>query len=89
MYWQRYSPPQRGGVAAHQENAAQPPLKAQTGWSAPNNVSRTNIYQNDHPSAPVRWLRILLLMAQPPLLSQEGNTLSCSAFTPSDFGGLK
>ena len=30
------------GVAAHQENAAKPPLKAQTGWSV----------QNDHPAAP-------------------------------------
>src|SRR5215510_5587299 len=32
-------PPRIGGVAAHQENAAKPPLKAQTGWSV----------QNDHP----------------------------------------
>jgi hypothetical protein len=29
----RYSPPRIGGVAAHQEKAAKPPLKAQTGWS--------------------------------------------------------
>ena len=34
------SPPQRGGVDAHQENAAKPPLKAQTGWSFWNNYSR-------------------------------------------------
>src|SRR5438093_5226493 len=34
-----YSPPRIGGVAAHQENAAKPPLKAQTGWS----------FQTDHP----------------------------------------
>ena len=32
-------PPRIGGVAAHQENAAKPPLKAQTGWS----------FQTDHP----------------------------------------
>src|SRR5882672_11481319 len=27
------------------------------------------------PSAPLRWLRSIFLMAQPPLLSEEGNTL--------------
>jgi len=48
-------------VAAHQENIAKPPLKAQTGWSV----------QNDHP---VRAF-LTILMARPPLLSQEGNTL--------------
>ena len=45
-------------VAAHQENAAKLPLKAQTGWSV----------QNDHP---VRAF-LTVLMARPPLLSQEG-----------------
>src|SRR5438094_8126926 len=34
--WERQK---TGGVAAHQENIAKPPLKAQTGWSV----------QNDHP----------------------------------------
>src|SRR5262245_41774783 len=53
-----YSPPRIGGVAAHQENAAKPPLKAQTGWSV----------QNDHP---VRAF-LTFLMARPPLLFQEG-----------------
>src|SRR5262245_27310403 len=57
-----YSPPRIGGEAAHQENIAKPPLKAQTGWSV----------QNDHP---VRAF-LMFLMARPPLLSQEGNTLS-------------
>src|SRR5262245_29079310 len=33
-----YSPPRIGGVAAHQENAAKPPLKAQTGWSVKLNT---------------------------------------------------
>ena len=33
------SPPRIGGVAAHQENNAKPPLKAQTGWS----------FETDHP----------------------------------------
>ena len=34
-----YSPPGTGGVAAHQENGAKLPLKAQTGWS----------FETDHP----------------------------------------
>src|SRR5439155_18878640 len=34
-----YSPPRRGGEAAHQENIAKPPLKAQSGWS----------FETDHP----------------------------------------
>src|SRR5215813_11627807 len=38
-FCERYSPPRIGAVAAHQENIAKPPLKAQTGWSV----------QNDHP----------------------------------------
>jgi hypothetical protein len=42
-------------VAAHQENAAKQPLKAQTGWS----------FETDHP---VRAF-LTLLMARPPLLS--------------------
>src|SRR2546430_4964083 len=37
------------GWLRHQKNAAKPPLKAQTGWSVAHNVSRINIYQNDHP----------------------------------------
>src|SRR5438477_1425107 len=37
--WMAYSPPGTGGVAAHQQNIAKLPLRAQTGWS----------FQNDHP----------------------------------------
>src|SRR2546422_4599067 len=38
----------------------------------------------DHPvCAFIRRLRSIFLMAQPPLLSEEGNTLSCNSFTPS------
>ena len=62
-------------MAAHQENAAKLPLKAQTGWSV----------QNDHP---VRAF-LTFLMARPPLLSQEGTIafpwfVSCWATAP-DF----
>jgi hypothetical protein len=42
-------------VAAHQEKAAKPPLKAQTGWSV----------QNDHPGRAF----LTFLMARLPLLS--------------------
>src|SRR6476661_2373944 len=36
----------------------------------------------DHPvCAFIRRLRSIFLMAQPPLLSEEGNTLSCNSFT--------
>src|SRR2546426_9578466 len=30
---------------------------------------------SDHPVCALRWLRIILLMAQPPLLCKEGNPL--------------
>jgi len=37
----------------------------------------------DHPvCAFIRRLRSIFLMAQPPLLSEEGNTLPCNSFTP-------
>src|SRR2546430_13741573 len=32
------------------------------------------------PSAPFRWLRVFFLMAQPPLLFQEGSTLALTWF---------
>ena len=57
-----YSPPQRGEVDAHQEDAAKQPLEAQTGWSV----------QNDHP------VRVFLTFddaATPPVPGGE-NTLS-------------
>src|SRR6059036_2507586 len=39
----------------------------------------------DHPiCAFIRRLRSIFLMAQPPLLSEEWNTLSCNSFTPSE-----
>jgi len=34
----------------------------------------------------IRRLRSIVLMAQPPLLSEEGNTLPCDSFTPSQRG---
>src|SRR5881397_1011906 len=48
------------------------------------NVDVVTLSGTDHPvSAFKRRLRSIFLMAQPPLLSEEGNTLSCDSFTPS------
>src|SRR6266446_1352568 len=51
-------------------------IKAQTGWSVPDNVTISTSTIMTTPSAPLRRLRTFLLLAQPPLLFQEGNTLS-------------
>jgi len=65
------------GWLRQQENAAKPPLKAQTEWSVLDNVSTSTCTKMTTPSAPFRWLLVFFLLAQPPLLSQEGNPLSC------------
>src|SRR5438445_8718336 len=59
------------GWTRDQKNAAKPPLKARPGWSVRRNISR----ERPPPSAPLRN-GIFFLMAQPPLLFQEGNTLA-------------
>ncbi len=47
-------------------------------------VDVVTLFGTDHPvCAFIRRLRSIFLMAQPPLLSEEGNTLSCNSFTPS------
>src|SRR5213594_2412459 len=51
-------------------------VKAQTGWSVPDNVTTSTFTIMTTPSAPLRRLRVFFLLAQPPLLFQEGNTLS-------------
>ena len=51
-------------------------MKAQTGWSVPDNVTTSTCTIMTTPSAPLRRLRAFFLLAQPPLLFQEGNTLS-------------
>src|SRR6266481_9620052 len=65
------------GWTRHQENAAKPPLKARPGWSVRRKRRRAGLTT---PSAPFRSLRVFFLMAQPPLLSQEGNTLALKIF---------
>jgi len=78
------SPPRRGGVAAPIKKMLRSLLmKAQTGWSVPDNVTTRTFTIMTTPSAPLRRLRAFFLMAQPPLLFQEGNTLSWQFFTPS------
>src|SRR2546426_4764616 len=77
-YSQVCSPPGIGGVAAPPKNAAKPPLKAQTGWSVADNVSRINTSYNDHPVcarfgcfAPFYYWR------SHPSCSRRGTPLSC------------
>src|SRR6266478_10175099 len=65
------------GWTRHQKNAAKPPLKARPGWSVRRKRRRAGLTT---PSAPLRSLRVFFLMAQPPLLSQEGNTLALTIF---------
>src|SRR5215831_2320990 len=65
------------GWTRHQEEVAKPPSTERTGWSKMEPLLR-NAFRNisailTTPSAPLRWLRIFFLMAQPPLLYQEGS----------------
>ena len=61
------------GWLRYQENAAKPPLKAQTEWSVPHHVSRANIYQNAHPvcAASVASRLFLAGAATPPVSGRE------------------
>src|SRR3989441_3283460 len=45
-------------------------------WSVPHNVTTSTFTIMTTPSAPLRRLRVFFLLAQPPLLFQEGNALS-------------
>src|SRR2546426_7314043 len=64
------------GWLRHQENAAKPPYKGADGVVSPGYVTTSTSTIMTTPSAPLRRLRTFLLLAQPPLLFQEGNTLS-------------
>src|SRR2546428_8207967 len=53
------------------------------------NVDVEMVSGTDHPvCAFIRRLRSIFLMAQPPLLSEEGNTLPCNSFPPSTIAGI-
>src|SRR5215475_12391906 len=74
------------GWTRHQKEVAKPPLTERTGWSKMEPLLR-NAFRNGSaipttPSAPLRWLRIFFLIAQPPLLYQEGSGAP-NSFTPS------
>src|SRR5881397_4434331 len=68
-----HSPPRRGGVAR----------SAGVVSSAKRCAGLTT------PAAPLRWLRGILLMAQPPLLCEEGNTLGLQSSTAPFLLGLR
>src|SRR2546422_10789288 len=64
------------GWLRHQEDAAKPPYKGADGVVVPDNFTPSTFTIMTTPSAPLRRLRAFFLLAQPPLLFQEGNTLS-------------
>src|SRR5215471_10191366 len=78
MSWACHSPPDIGGVDATSIRSREASLTERTGWSGME-TSLRNAFRNTSaipttPSAPLRWPRIFFLMAQPPLLYQEGNS---------------
>src|SRR5438034_11051439 len=85
-----HSPPRRGGVARQlnrswragrearacakrKRDSAQPQEKHEASIEARQNRENAGLTT---PSAPLRWLRGILLRAQPPLLCEEGNIAS-------------
>ncbi len=72
----RHSPPYEGGVAVPSRKKTRSEM-ARPGWSLTSYVKECVLKHGARattPSAPLRWLRSILLMAQPPLLHKEGNT---------------
>src|SRR5262249_7063921 len=78
----RHSPPQRGGVDATSRRSREASSYGADGvvndGTPLKNASQKFSTISTTPSAPLRWLRTFLLMAQPPLLCQEGSCCSCS-----------
>ncbi|HYR83022.1 MAG TPA: tetratricopeptide repeat protein [Terriglobia bacterium] len=71
-----HSPPYEGGVAAPSRKRARSEM-ARPGWSLTSYVADCVLKHGARattPSAPLRWLRSVFLVAQPPLLHKEGNT---------------
>src|SRR2546425_1005184 len=72
----RHSPPYEGGVAVPSRKKTRSEM-AGPGWPLTSYVKECVLKHGARatpPSAPLRWLRSILLMAQPPLLHKEGNT---------------
>src|SRR5438093_410759 len=83
-----HTPPRRGGVSATSKKWIRSDL-SRTGWSVrrpferpaevtTNTASRYRV-RASRPSAPPLWLRGIFLMAQPPLLCEEGNRTHSSS----------
>jgi len=75
--WACHSPPDIGGVDATSGRSREASFNGADGV-VENGTSSKNAFRNTSairttPSAPLRWLRIFFLMAQPPLLYKEGN----------------
>src|SRR5207244_5589606 len=82
----RHSPPYEGAVAVPLRKRTRSEM-ARPGWSLTSYVAECVLKHGMRattPSAPLRWLRSIFLMAQPPLLFQEGNTLSLPPCPNSD-----
>src|SRR5882672_3715892 len=78
------SPPGTGGVAAPVRKRREASEAGADGVVIMVNADVETLSGTDHPvCAFIRRLRSIFLMAQPSLLSEEGNTLSCNSFTAS------
>src|SRR5215475_15502223 len=78
MNWAaRHSPPDTGGVDATSRRSREASFDGADGVVGNGTLSKERIPKPSSipttPSAPLRWLRIFFLMAQPPLLYQEGS----------------
>src|SRR5213083_1999179 len=76
VFWRAHSPPRRGGVSATSKKWIRSDL-SRTGWSVRRPFERPA--ELTTPSAPPLWLRGIFLMAQPPLLCEEGNRTHSSS----------
>ncbi len=79
-----HSPPYEGGVAVPLRKRTRSEM-ARPGWSLTSYVAERVLKHGMRattPSAPLRWLRSIFLMAQPPLLHKEGNTLGAKVWQP-------
>jgi len=75
-----HSPPDIGGVDATSRRSREASFNGadgvvERGTPFKNACRKTSVIPTT-PSAPLWWLRIFLLMAQPPLLYQEGSCLA-------------
>src|SRR5215831_16535814 len=81
-----HSPPDIGGVDATSIRSREASFNGAAGVVESGTSFKECILKHlgnpDHPVAPLRWVRIFFLMAQPPLLYQEGSGAP-NSFTPS------